>query len=141
MPDPEETEMKALSEVADYMARDIKSVPADAKVQDAGRMMAKFNVGSLLVVNNGQYVGILTDTDLARKAMVKGLNPEIATVESLMSHPIISIESYKTVEEAQALMKAKGVRHLTVTEDGKIVGVLTLSDVVRYYATYFQMSE
>lgn len=141
MLNPEDIEMKALSEVADYMAQGIKSVSEDASIQEAGRLMAKFNIGSLLVVKKGEFVGILTDTDLARKGMTKGVNPEKTRVQSLMSSPIISIESTKTVEEAHALMKAKGIRHLPVTESGKIVGIVSLSDLIRYYATNFQMSE
>jgi signal-transduction protein with cAMP-binding, CBS, and nucleotidyltransferase domain len=138
---PEDKEMQALSEVADYMARSVKSVPPETTIQEAGQVMAKFNIGSLLVVKEGEYAGIITETDLARKGMAKGINPEKTTVQALMSSPILSIESHKTVEEAHALMKAKGIRHLGVTEAGKIVGLVSLSDLIRYYTSYFQMSE
>lgn len=144
MQDQEDLEMKALSAVADHMSRSIKSVSAEATLQEASRLMATLNIGSLLVTQNGQYVGILTDTDLARKGMAQGINPETASVQSLMSSPIISIESHKTVEEAHVLLKGKGgkgFRHLVVTEAGKIVGIVSLSDLVRYYASNFQMSE
>ena len=141
MPNPEDLEMKSLSEVADYMASDIKTIAGEASLQEAGRLMARHNVGSLLVVKDDQYVGILTETDLARKGTLKGINPEITSVQSLMTSPILSIESHKTVEEAHALMKAKGIRHLAVTETGKIVGIVSLSDLVRYFATNFQMTE
>lgn len=141
MLNPEDKEMQALAEVADYMARSIKTVSPETTIQEAGRLMAKFNIGSLLVVKDGEYVGILTETDLARKGMAKGINPETTTVQTLMSAPIISIESHKAVEEAHAFMKAKGIRHLGVTEAGKIVGIVSLSDLIRYYASYFQMSE
>jgi signal-transduction protein with cAMP-binding, CBS, and nucleotidyltransferase domain len=141
MLNPEEKEMQALAEVADYMARAIKTVSPETTIQEAGQVMAKFNIGSLLVVKGGEYAGIITETDLARKGMAKGINPEKTTVQALMSAPIISIESHKAVEEAHALMKAKGIRHLGVTEAGKIVGLVSLSDLIRYYASYFQMSE
>jgi len=144
MQDQEDLEMKALSAVADHMSRSIKSVSAEATLQEASRLMAALNIGSLLVTQNDQYVGILTDTDLARKGMARGINPETASVQSLMSSPIISIESHKTVEEAHVLMKGKGgegFRHLVVTEAGKIVGIVSLSDLICYYASNFQMSE
>lgn len=144
MQDQEDIEMKALSAVADHMSRSIKSVRAEATLQEASRLMATFNIGSLLVTKDGQYMGILTDTDLARKGMAQGINPETASVQSLMSSPIISIESHKTVEEAHILMKGKGgegFRHLVVRESGKIVGIVSLSDLIRYYASNFQMSE
>ena len=104
-------------------------------------MMAKYNVGSLLVLGGGQYVGILTDTDLARKGLAQGVNPEKDRVQSLMSSPIITIDSHRLVEEARALMKGKGIRHLAVTEEGKIVGLISLGDLIRYYAANFKMSE
>ena len=144
MLDAEDVEMKALSAVADYMSRLIKSVPLAATLHEASQLMATLNIGSLLVTKEDQYVGILTDTDLARKGMAAGINPHTASVQSLMSSPIMSIESHKTVEEAHVLMKGKGgegFRHLAVTEAGKIVGIISLSDLIRYYATNFQMSE
>ena len=138
---PEENEMMVLSEVARYMVRDIKSVPAEATLQDASRLMAQCSIGSVLVKKGGQIIGILTETDMARKGMAQGVNPQTTLAESLMSAPVITIEGYKTVEEAHGLMKAKGIRHLPVTEDGTIVGMLSLSDLVRYYATGFQTTE
>jgi CBS domain-containing protein len=58
-----------------------------------------------------------------------------------MSSPIITIEGDRSVEETQAFMKARGVRHLAVTEEGTIVGIVTLSDVIRYYANFFATTE
>jgi CBS domain-containing protein len=141
MPNADPLELKGLSEIGDYASREIRTIGPDATIHEAGRLMAKYNIGSLLVQENGAYVGILTDTDLARKGTARGVNPEAEKVKSLMSSPIITIESHRTVEEAQAFMKSKGVRHLGITEDGKIVGVVTLSDIVRYYTTFFVTSE
>ena len=138
---PEENEMMALSEVARYMVRDVKSVTAESNLQEASRLMAQFGIGSLLVKKADQLVGILTETDMARRGMATDVNPQKTSVESLMSAPIITIEGYKTVEEAHGLMKTKGIRHLPVTEEGKIVGMLSLSDLVRYYASGFQTTE
>lgn len=141
MPNAGEFEAKGLSEIGEIMTREVKTVEADATIQEAGRLMAEYSVGSLLVVKTGQYVGIMTDTDLARKGMARGVNPEKAQVQSLMSSPIISIESHKLVEEAQAFMRTKKIRHLVVTEEGKIVGIVSLGDLVRYYAAFFMTSE
>ena len=141
MPNSGDLEEKMLCEVGDLMSREIRTVAADAPLREAGRVMGQFNVGSLLVVKGGQYVGVLTDTDLARKGMAQGVNPEKDTVQSLMSSPIISIDCHKLVEEARVLMKTKGIRHLAVTEEGKIVGIISLADLIRYYAANFMMSE
>ncbi len=141
MPDSGDLEEQLLSEVGELMSRQIQAVAADASLREASRLMEKFNVGSLLVLGGGQYSGILTDTDLARKGLAKGVDPEKDRVKSLMSSPIITIDSQKLVEEARALMKSKGIRHLAVTEEGKIVGIISLGDLIRYYASNFKMSE
>jgi CBS domain-containing protein len=141
MPDSDDLEEKLLSAVGDLMSREIRTVAADATLREASRLMGKHNVGSLLVLGGGQYLGILTDTDLARKGLAQGVNPEKDRVQSLMSSPIITIDSHRLVEEARALMKGKGIRHLAVTEEGKIVGLISLGDLIRYYAANFKMSE
>jgi CBS domain-containing protein len=124
---------KPLAKTADYASRDIKSMPAEATIQEAGKLMARYSVGSLLLVKDGAYVGLVTDTDLARIAAARGLDPVTHPVSSVMSREIASIEGHRTMEEAQAFMKSRGVRHLVVLDQGKIVGIVTLSDVIRYY--------
>ena len=141
MPDTDDLEEKLLSEVGDLISREIRTVEADATLREASGLMGKYNVGSLLVLGGGQYLGILTDTDLARKGLAQGVNPEKDRVQSLMSSPIITIDIHRLVEEARALMKGKGIRHLAVTEEGKIVGIISLGDLIRYYAATFKMTE
>jgi CBS domain-containing protein len=141
MPESGDLEEQLLSEVGELMSREIRTVASDASLREAGRLMDKFNVGSLLVVGGGQYIGILTDTDLARKGLAKGVDPEKDRVQSLMSSPIITIDCHRLVEDARALMKGKGIRHLPVTDEGKIVGIISLGDLIRYYAATFKMTE
>jgi CBS domain-containing protein len=141
MQDLGDLEEKLLSEIGELMNREIRAVAADATLREAGRLMGKHNVGSLLVQDGGQYIGILTDTDLARKGLAHGVNPEKDRVQSLMSSPIITIDCHRLVEEARAQMKLKGVRHLAVTDEGTIVGIISLGDLIRYYAGNFKMSE
>jgi signal-transduction protein with cAMP-binding, CBS, and nucleotidyltransferase domain len=141
MQDLGDLEEKLLSEIGELMNREIRSAAADATLREAGRLMGKYNVGSLLVQDGDQYIGILTDTDLARKGLAQGVNPEKDRVQSLMSSPIITIDCHRLVEEARSLMKAKGIRHLAVTDEGTIVGVISLGDLIRYYAANFKMSE
>lgn len=121
--------------VADYAHREVKTIEEDATIQEAGKRMARFNIGSLLVTHNGTYVGILTDTDLARIAAARGLNPTSEPVRSIMSREIASIEGHRSMEEAQTFMKSRGIRHLAVLAQGTIVGIVTLSDLLRYYQT------
>ncbi|TAJ09888.1 MAG: CBS domain-containing protein [Nitrospirae bacterium] len=127
------TQPRAHSSVADYAHREVKTIEEEATIQEAGKRMARFNIGSLLVTNNGTYVGMLTDTDLARVAAARGLNPTTEPVRSIMSREITAIEGHRSMEEAQTFMKSRGIRHLAVLAQGTIVGIVTLSDVLHYY--------
>ncbi|MBM4122549.1 MAG: CBS domain-containing protein [Nitrospira sp.] len=120
--------------VADYMSHDVRSVHKDATLQEAARLLSKWKVGSLLVDDDRRYIGIITDTDLSRKGTAKGLDPSTSTVKTCMSKPVISIEDDEPLASAIALMKQKSIRHLAVTEDGTIIGVLSVSDLLRAYS-------
>jgi CBS domain-containing protein len=120
--------------VADYMSSDVRSVHKDAPLKEAGRLLSKWRVGSLLVDDDRRYVGIITDTDLSRKGVGRGLDPTATPVKTCMSKPVITIEDSEPLAAAIARMKAKGIRHIAVTEDGTIVGVLSVSDILRAYA-------
>lgn len=120
--------------VSDYMSADIHSLPADATLQEAGRLLKKHKVGSLLVEDGRRYAGIITEADLCRKAVAQGLDPSKTPVKDCMSKPIISIEEGQPVLEAVEVMKAKRVRHLAVTEGTQITGILSVSDLLRYYS-------
>src|SRR5437867_1487062 len=120
--------------VADYMSHDVRSVHKDAVIKEAGRLLQKWKVGSLLVDDGLRYVGIITDTDLSRKAVARGLDPLTTSVKACMSKPVVTIESNEPITTAISLMKQKAIRHLAVTEDGTITGVLSVSDLLRAYA-------
>ncbi|MSQ77389.1 MAG: CBS domain-containing protein [Nitrospiraceae bacterium] len=120
--------------VSDYMSHDVRSVHKDVPIKEAGRLLQKWKVGSLLVDDGSRYLGIITDTDLSRKAVAKGMDPNTTAVKSCMSKPVISIEDDEPLATAIALMKKKVIRHIAVTEDGTIIGVLSVSDILRAYA-------
>ncbi len=120
--------------VADYMSHEVRSIHLEASLKEAGRLLQKYKVGSLLVDDGKRYVGIITDTDLSRKGVAQGLDPEATRVKKCMSRPVISIEDNEPLQEAVRLMKSKGIRHLAVTEDNTIIGVLSVSDVLRYFS-------
>jgi len=119
--------------VANYMSADVRSVHRDAPLKEAGRMLSKWKVGSLLVDDDRRYIGIITDTDLSRKGVARGLDPHTTPVKTCMSKPVITIEDSEPLAAAVNLMKAKGIRHVAVTEDGTIIGVLSVSDILRAY--------
>lgn len=120
--------------VSDYMSHEVRSVHKDATLQEAARLLQKWRVGSLLVDDGLRYIGIVTDTDLSRKAVARGLDPNTTTVKQCMSKPVVTIEDTEPISAAITLMKEKAIRHLGVTEDGTIIGVLSVSDLLRTYA-------
>jgi len=125
---------KSAIRVADYMSPEVRSIRVDATLKEAGRLLQKLKVGSLLVDDGRRYIGIITDTDLSRKAVARGLDPNTTTVKTCMSRPILTIEDDEPLEAAVKMMKENGVRHLAITEDGTIIGVLSVSDLLRYYS-------
>jgi CBS domain-containing protein len=115
------------------MSPDVRSVHRAETIKEAGKLLQKWKVGSLLVDDSSRYIGIITDTDLSRKAVSRGLDPNTTTVTACMSKSVVTIEDSEPLVAAIALMKQQGIRHLPVTEDGTIIGVLSVSDLLRAY--------
>jgi CBS domain-containing protein len=110
-----------------YMSRDVRSIHQTARIKEAGRLLLKYKVGSLMVDDGSRYIRIVTEFDLSRKAIAKGLDPNSTTVLSRMSKAVTTIEEDEPVFDAMALMKKLGIRHLPVTADGAIIGVLSVA--------------
>jgi signal-transduction protein with cAMP-binding, CBS, and nucleotidyltransferase domain len=121
------------SKVEDYMSHDVHSIHRAATIKEAGQLFQKYRVGSLIVDDGSRYIGIVTDSDLSRKAVAKGLDPNTTTVTACMSKSLVTIEEDELLSEAMGLMKKQGIRHLPVTADGTIIGVLSLADLLRAF--------
>ena len=119
--------------VADYMSHEVRSIHRGSTLKQAGQQLQKHKVGSLIVDDGSRYIGIITDSDLSRKAVAKGVDPNTATVASCMSRSIVSIEEDELLSSAMSIMKKQGIRHLPVTADGTIIGVLSVSDLLRAF--------
>ena len=131
-----------LDDIGDYMNAPVLSIAHDSTVQEAAQYMRVSNVGSLLIKGYDDYVGIVTETDLTRKGVGGGLNPETTPIANIMTQPVQSMDRFLPVEEANKYMHKNKIRHLAVTENGKIVGMLSIKDLVAYYAkSSFKMQE
>ena len=117
--------------------RNIETVEHHASLRTAAQVMRDKKIGSLLVRKEGKTVGIISETDLARRAVAEGFVPDQVKVETIMSSPIITIDIRSTPEMANDLMKDKGIRHLAVTEQGEIVGIISVRDLLRYFKVYY----
>ena len=114
------------------MARNIVTVDKQSTAMEVAAIMDTKNVGSVLVVDktDGKYVGIVTERDIVREGVAKGLDGSSYLVKGVMSSPLVTIESTKTIFEAGDLMDQKRVRHLAVTEGSEVVGILSIRDLI-----------
>ena len=118
-----------MQSVADLMAADLLTVEADAPITDAVRSMNDRRVGAVLVLDGGRLVGVFTERDVLR-VVAHGLTPE-ATVGDWMTRGPETIEPDETAEHAAVLMIHGGFRHLPVVDAGKVVGILSIRDLMR----------
>ena len=121
-------------EIADWMSYPVINVDAAFTVKETAQLMHDKNIGSVLVEENSEYVGIVTETDLTQKVLVQGLCPNTSRVSEIMTQPIISLDCHLPVTEANAYMAKKKMRHLAITDNGKIVGMISVRDLVSFFA-------
>jgi CBS domain-containing protein len=119
-----------MTPLALLMHRSIEQVPPGTPLTEVAKKMREKKIGSLFVGDAGQTIGIVSETDLVRKAMAGGVDPAVTPVEKVMSRPVISIDIDKTAFDANNLMAAHGIRHLAITDGEQIVGVLSVRDLV-----------
>jgi signal-transduction protein with cAMP-binding, CBS, and nucleotidyltransferase domain len=125
-----------LRPLAVMMTRDIRIISPEATLTEAAQLMRTAKVGALLVQAQGAYIGVVTETDLVRKAMAERLDPDHEQVRRVMSSPLITIEIDRSAHEASDLMSERGIRHLAITQDGPIVGIISVRDLLRYFKNW-----
>jgi len=130
-PQAEDEAMKTIRRLLESKGRDIWSARPDTSVYDALQLMAEHNVGALLVLEADNLVGIFSERDYARKVVLKGKTSRGTTVGEIMSRRVSYVRTDQTIEESMALMTDKHIRHLPVLEDEKLVGVISIGDVVK----------
>lgn len=117
---------------AGKIARPIIVIDEDASVTDASRAMVDNNRGSVVVTRKGEPLGILTERDVLKRVVAKSLDPSSTKVKQVMTSSPVTIDKNMPLREAIDLMNRKNLRRMLVTEDGKIVGIFTLRDIVKH---------
>jgi CBS domain-containing protein len=123
--------MKLVKHILKTKGYDVYSTPMDATVFDAIKLMSDKGIGALLVIESGKLVGIFSERDYTRNVILKGRSSKETPVKEIMTAPVIYATPDEPIEECMAVMTAKRIRHLPVLEDGKVVGVISIGDLVK----------
>jgi CBS domain-containing protein len=114
--------------VENLISGKIYSIQDERSVREAAEEMAEKEIGSLLVSQKGTYIGIITEVDIIRKVVAKGIDPAATAVKAVMTSPLITIESNRSVVAANDLMEKNKIRHLAVTRNSVIIGLVSVRD-------------
>ena len=123
--------MKSLKQLLSAKGSDVFAIAPDAKVIEALKMMAQKDVGALIVMEQGRIVGILSERDYARKMVLHGKASHDTAVRDVMTATLVSVTPRWTCDECMAVMTERHVRHLPVLDDGRLIGVISIGDIVR----------
>ena len=123
--------MKTVKQLLQAKGRDIWSISPDASVYEALLLLADKDVGALLVLEDENLKGILSERDYARKVILKGKSSRDTPVREIMTAKVFYVRPDQTIEDCMALMTDKHIRHLPVLEDNQVVGVISIGDVVK----------
>ena len=124
--------MKTVKELLRGKGYQVWSIGPDATVYEALTLMAEKDVGALLVLDSaGHLVGVLSERDYARKIVLKGKTSRETPVREIMTEKVVWVRPDQTIEECMALMTNKRIRHLPVLEGGRLLGVISIGDVVK----------
>jgi CBS domain-containing protein len=123
--------MKKVSDILKSKGNDVWSIGPEASVYDAIQLMTEKNVGALMVIDGTKLVGVISETDYTRKIILKGLTSQKTPVKAIMTKRVLYVQPEQDIEECMVLMTEKRTRHLPVMDAGKLIGVISIGDVVK----------
>ena len=124
--------MATITEVLKEKGSGVIGVDPTATVYQAIESMVENNCGSLLVMQDGDIAGIFTERDYLRKIALQGRTSQDTAVQEVMTSPVVVCEAGSEIDEALALMTDRRIRHLPVVDDGRVVGVVSIGDLVKF---------
>lgn len=125
------TMTKTVQQVLKHKAHRVASIEPDASVFEALQLMAKHDIGSLVVLDGERLTGIFSERDYARQVVLLGKSSKETRVREIMTHKVLCVGPEQTIDECMALMTEKRVRHLPVLDHKKVIGVISIGDVVK----------
>ncbi len=123
--------MKTLMQLLQAKGGEVHAIGPDARVIEALKLMAEKDVGALVVTDRGILVGIISERDYARKVILLGKSSHDISVREIMTSKLVTVQPGQTVEDCMELMTTRRVRHLPVTDGERLVGVLSIGDLVK----------
>ena len=124
--------MDSVSDILKDKERALLAIPSDASVYDAVKQMVDANVGSLLVTVDGRIKGIVTERDYLRRVTLEGRTDQEMQVSEIMSSPLVVVTPETSVDECMAIMTDRRIRHVPVVDDGDVVGMISIGDIVKF---------
>jgi CBS domain-containing protein len=123
--------MTVVKQLLTRKGQTVYSIEPEQPVLEAIRLMAQYGIGALLVMQGARLVGVVSERDYARKVLLKGRASSDTAVRDIMSFPVITVRPDQTVRECMQIMTERRVRHLPVLEGQRVIGVLSIGDLVR----------
>jgi CBS domain-containing protein len=123
--------MRNVNQILEGKSGRVVAVPQDAPVLEVIRLMAEHHIGSVLVMRGSDLLGIATERDYARKVILQGRSSSDTPVGQIMSSPVISVLPTDTAQTCMELMTTRKIRHLPVLEEGRVLGIISIGDLVK----------
>jgi CBS domain-containing protein len=128
--------MKTVRQLLEIKGYEVLSVTPESQVYDALVIMAQHHVGALVVLDGEKLVGIFSERDYARSVVLKGKSSKTTAISEIMSTTVITVNPDNTVEDCMHLVSGKRIRHLPVLENNKVIGILSIGDLVKETIDY-----
>lgn len=129
--------MKTLQQILDYKKhKEVISIAPNRPVFDALVILAEYKIGALVVLEGEKLVGIFSERDYAREVILKGKSSKSTRIQEVMTAKVLSAKPTDSVEQAMTVMSEKRIRHLPVVDDDKVIGMLSIGDLVKETIAY-----
>ena len=128
-----------LDQVSEYMVKVVRDIDAGASVRDAAKKLDSLGIGSLLVKKDGDYVGMVSETEITRQSVAKNLDPNNTKISDILNPDIDYNDQEETMSRAIAITREKRLRYLIVRDGKTVAGILSVKDLLAYYEKWFQL--